>query len=214
MASSIALKRASASGLVNKLFNPIRSVTVGPSVATRSFNAESQMQQRDERERSIDVDRRSDRRSLARRPGYSPGLFTDVFDPFLPPTSLSQILNMMDQMFENPLMAPARGMGGGKKRGWDAKEDENALYVRIDMPGLGKEDVKVWVEQNTLIITGEAKEGDEEGDGRKYSSRIDLPEKLYKLDEIKAEMKNGVLRLIIPKVKEEEGKDVHEVKIE
>ncbi|KAJ4970741.1 hypothetical protein NE237_003840 [Protea cynaroides] len=45
------------------------------------------------------------------------------------------------QMFEYPLMAPARGMegGSGTKRGWDAEEEENTLYVRIDMLGLGKE---------------------------------------------------------------------------
>ncbi|XP_043715852.1 heat shock 22 kDa protein, mitochondrial [Telopea speciosissima] len=215
MACSIALRRASASGLINKLFNPIRSVAVAPSAATRSFNTESQMRQYEDDERSIDVKRQSDR-SISRRRESFPSLVTgNVFDPFVSPTrSLSQVLNLMDQMIENPFVAG--GMGSGTtRRGWDAKEDENALYVRIDMPGLGKEDVKVVVEENTLIIKGEGgKESDEEKDGRKYSSRTDLPENLYKLDEIKAEMKNGVLRVIVPKVKEEERKNVHEVKIE
>ncbi|XP_042485249.1 small heat shock protein, chloroplastic-like [Macadamia integrifolia] len=206
MASSIVLKRACTSGLFNKLVNPMRSVAVAP----RTFNTDSQMEQ------SIDVDRRSDR-SLSPRRDTSPSLFTDVLDPFFSPTrSLSQILNLMDQMMENPFVAPSRGVGGGTRRGWDAKEDENALYVRVDMPGLGKDDLKVLLEQNTLVIKGEGgKEGDDEESVRRYSSRIDLPEKLYKLDEIKAEMKNGILKVIIPKVKEEERKDdVHEVPIE
>ena len=34
------------------------------------------------------------------------------------------------------------------------------------------------------------------------------------MDKIKAEMKNGVLRVTVPKVKEEERKDVFQVKIE
>lgn len=126
-------------------------------------------------------------------------------------------MNMMDQIMESPYSAMARGMGGGVRRAWDAKEDDAAFYLRVDMPGLGKEDVKVSVEQNTLIIMGEGVKGsgeDEEEMRGKYTSRIDLPEKLYKMDEVKAEMKNGVLKVTVPKVKEEERKDVIQVKVE
>jgi HSP20 family protein len=41
-----------------------------------------------------------------------------------------------------------------------------------------------------------------------------LPEKLYKIDQIKAEMKNGVLKVIVPKIKEEERNEVINVKVE
>jgi HSP20 family protein len=34
---------------------------------------------------------------------------------------------------------------------------------------------------------------------RRYSSRIEIPERGYKLDQIKAEMKHGMLRVVIPK---------------
>ncbi|EOY22886.1 Mitochondrion-localized small heat shock protein 23.6, putative isoform 2 [Theobroma cacao] len=142
-------------------------------------------------------------------------LFSDVFDPFSPTRSLSQVLNMMDQFMENPFLSASRGMGGGHRRSWDAKETEDALNLRIDMPGVGKEDVKVSVEQNTLIIKGEAaKESEEEESGGKYTSRIHLPEKIYKTDQIKAEMKNGVLKVVVPKVQEEERTDVIQVQIE
>ncbi|KAJ4950376.1 hypothetical protein NE237_027208 [Protea cynaroides] len=210
MASLMAIRRASASGLINKFFNPIRSVAVAPS-ATRSFNTNAQMRNYDDDERSIDMDRQS----VSRRRQSSPSIFTNVFDPFSPNRSVSQVLNLMDQFMDNPFLAASRGMGAGKRGGWDAKEDENALYVRVDMPGLGKEDVNVSVEQNTLIIKGEGdKEAGDAESGRRYTSRIDLPEKLFKIDQIKAEMKNGVLRVTVPKVKEEEGKDVVHVQIE
>lgn len=137
----------------------------------------------------------------------------DVFDPFSPTRSLSQVLNMMDQFMENPLISAPRA--GGLRRGWDARETDDALNLRIDMPGLGKEDVKVSVEQNSLVIKGEgAKESDDEENARRYSSRIDLPEKMYKTDEIKAEMKNGVLKVVVPKVKEEERANVFHVEVE
>lgn len=122
---------------------------------------------------------------------------------------------MMDQMLDNPFAAASRGASGGFRRAWEAREDGDALHLRIDMPGLGKEHVKVWAEQNTLIIKGEGeKESDEEESGRKFSSRIDLPPEAYKIDQIRAEMKNGVLRVVVPKVKEEERRDVYQVKVE
>ena len=37
---------------------------------------------------------------------------------------------------------------------------------------------------------------------------------MYKVDAIKAEMKNGVVKVIVPKVKEEERKDVYQVIVE
>nr|AEI61933.1 putative small heat shock protein [Triticum aestivum] len=37
---------------------------------------------------------------------------------------------------------------------------------------------------------------------------------VYRMDQIKAEMKNGVLRVVVPKVKEEERKDVFEVNVD
>ncbi|PNX79012.1 small heat shock protein chloroplastic-like [Trifolium pratense] len=209
MASSLAVKRLlSSSNLLSKSLRPATASTV-----SRSFNTNA-MRQYDEHsdDRNVDVDRRSDR-SFARN-----NLFSDVFDPFSPTRSLSQVLNMVDQLMDTPFVSATRGIGaaGGVRRGWNAKETEDSLHLRVDMPGLGKEDVKISVEQNILTIKGEgAKESEEEEEGvRRFTSRIDLPEKLYKIDQIKAEMKNGVLKVIVPKMKEEERNDVINVNVE
>ncbi|KAH7856277.1 hypothetical protein Vadar_034802 [Vaccinium darrowii] len=103
------------------------------------------------------------------------------------------------------------------EREWDRTETDDSLSIRMDMPGLGKEDVKVVVEQNIdLIVRGGTKgEYRKEDRGRKYTNAIYLPKKLYKTDQIKAEMKNGVLKVMVPKVKEEDRPDVfHHVKVE
>lgn len=140
---------------------------------------------------------------------------TDVFDPFAPTRSVSQLMNFMDQLMENSASRMGMGGGGAMKRGWDVKEDKEALRLKVDMPGLGKEDVKVSVEENTLIIKGEAeKETEEMEDRRRYSTRIDLSPNMYKIDGIKAEMNNGVLKIVLPKLKPEERKDVFQVQIE
>ncbi|KAF8380489.1 hypothetical protein HHK36_027976 [Tetracentron sinense] len=215
MASAIALRGATASNLFNKkLLNPVRYLATVPS-SSRPFNTSAQKRDSDNADRSVAIDRRPEM-SVSRRRESPVIPFTDVFDPFSQAWSLSQVMNLMDQFMEDPFLAASRGMGAGSRgAGWDVKEDEEALYVRMDMPGLGKEDVKVLVEQNTLVIKGEGqKESEEEESGRRYTSRLDLPQNLYKLDQIKAEMKNGVLKVVVPKVKEEERKDVVQVPIE
>ncbi|XP_030538207.1 23.6 kDa heat shock protein, mitochondrial-like [Rhodamnia argentea] len=211
MASRLALRRALASAISgNKLASPVRSASVAPFMTgTRSFNTGIQVTRADEGSEAVDVDRTPDR-SVSRRRDRSLAPFSDFFDPFAPTRSLSQVLNLMDQLMEDPLQA----FRGGSRRGWEVKEDDKALQLRIDMPGLSKGDVKVVVEQNTLIIRGEGgdPEAGEEG-RRRYSGRIDLPPNVYKLDEIKAEMRNGVLKIVVPKAQEGERKDVLEVPV-
>ena len=128
------------------------------------------------------------------------------------------MLNLMEQLMDNPFLSSGMGSGSpfssSTRRGWDVKEDDSALLLRMDMPGISKDDVKISVQNNTLSIKGEAEaESENEESARRYSSRIDLPPSLYKVDEIKAEMKNGVLKLVVPKVKEEVNKGF-QVKVE
>ncbi|RWR97971.1 small heat shock protein, chloroplastic-like protein isoform X2 [Cinnamomum micranthum f. kanehirae] len=218
MAAMLASRKAFSSSLMQKLITPCRPLATASSTI-RSFNTNVQVSDQGGHDDSLDIDRRSER-SISRRGGRNDFIVSDVLDPFFPSRSLSQVLNLMDQMMENPFAALSIGMGGGSRRGFDVREDKDALYLRVDMPGLGKEDVKVFVEQNTLIIKGEG--GDKESgyddsdreSGRRYSSRIDVPSELYKLDEIKAEMKNGVLKVLVPKVMEDERKDVFQVNVE
>ncbi|KAK6252397.1 hypothetical protein QUC31_014117 [Theobroma cacao] len=74
--------------------------------------------------------------------------------------------------------------------------------MRFDMPGMNKDDVKVWVEEKMLVVKAE-KKGEEEGEwsaksyGR-YNSGIALPENVV-FEKIKAEVKDGVLYITIPK---------------
>ncbi|KAK6274963.1 hypothetical protein POUND7_004672 [Theobroma cacao] len=214
MASSIALRKVPVSALFSKLvnFSPVRTVSAATPSVSRSFNTNTQVTNFNDEDRSVDVEHRSDR-SVSRRRDYSPGFFSDVFDPFSPTRSLSQVLNLMDQFIDHPFLSSP---SVSSRKGWDVREDNNALYLRIEMPGLSKENVNISVDQNTLIIReegGKQSEDDQES-GRRYSSWLDLPPSTYKVDEIKAEMKHGVLKVVVPKVKGEERQDVYQVTVE
>ncbi|CAJ2667344.1 unnamed protein product [Trifolium pratense] len=135
-----------------------------------------------------------------------------LLDPWSPMRSMRQILDTMDRIFEDAMIFPGTnlGVGGGEIRvPWDIKDEENEIKMRFDMPGLSREDVKVSVEDDVLVIKSDVKKeesGEEDSWSRKsyssYDSRLKLPDNCEK-DKVKAELKNGVLYISVPKTKVE-----------
>lgn len=137
---------------------------------------------------------------------------TDVL-PFGLGNALIQASENINRLFENLNVSPSQLMGRYKK-------DDKSYKIKYDVPGLGKEDVKITVEDGILRIKGEHKEEQEEGSDDEfwsstsygyYDNSIVLPEDA-KVDEIKAEMKDGVLTLTIPRT-ERPNKDVKEIQV-
>ncbi|KAK4338253.1 hypothetical protein RND71_042740 [Anisodus tanguticus] len=93
----------------------------------------------------------------------------------------------------------------GPRGAYEAKNMEEGMYVRMEMPGIDKEDVKVSINYGNISIQGEGKESKHEDTGRTYSANIEICSNSYQPQFMEAEMKNGILRMLIPKSKTPQG---------
>ena len=91
----------------------------------------------------------------------------------------------------------------------NTREGKEAYHIEVDLPGIKKEDVDVKVEDNILTISGKRELKDEvkeenyykiESSYGSFSRSFTLPEKVD-IENIKAVSEDGVLEVIIPKLK-------------
>ncbi|KAK9707486.1 hypothetical protein RND81_07G200700 [Saponaria officinalis] len=160
------------------------------------------------------------------RPGLKRREVTSVpiglWDRFPSARTVQQMMDTMDRMgvVEDPSAfgtrwpSPTPNDRSGYARGrtpWDIKEDDDAYKMRFDMPGMTKDDVRIWVEESMLVIKAEKvprkTDGNDnggvaenEGDwpAKSYGRYYALPENV-EFEKIKAEVRDGVLYLTIPK---------------
>lgn len=127
-----------------------------------------------------------------------------------PMRNLFSLHNEMGRIFGD-LFAPHEGRTDAEETSWmptvDISETENGYEIRAELPGVSEEDVNVSVTDNVLTVKGEKRqEGETEGKNyhrveRHYGSfqrSFTLPRHI-ETDAIKAEFKDGVLTLGIPK---------------
>jgi HSP20 family protein len=135
-------------------------------------------------------------------------------DPFL---NLSGLQEQVNRMFENAF--PGRA-DSSAMTAWapsvDIYETENELVLKADLPDISEKDLDIRVENNMLTIRGERKfeqKVKEENYLRiertygSFSRSFSLPNTIN-TEAIKADYKNGVLTVEIPKRAESKPKQV------
>ncbi|VAI72096.1 unnamed protein product [Triticum turgidum subsp. durum] len=214
---------ASAVDCKGKEIAPASLLKSGAPVAFRSVHSPAvTAARRPYNTQAKEVSRYDDDDDYSGRDLVIPSFFSqDVIDPLGAPTSMARLLSLMEDVAsQTGGLSSTAGAGASRLGRWVAKEDDDAVYLKVPMPGLTKEHVEVRADKNILVIKGEGEKQPWDGDDDdsavpKYNRRIEVPSAdAYKMDKIKAEMKNGVLWVTLLKVKEEERTDVFHVKVE
>ena len=139
------------------------------------------------------------------------------FNPWWEFENLSKEFDKMVKTVTNPETRPRVEFGSFRPR-VDIIEDEKNLYFEVELPGVKKDEVKVSVgDDNILMIKGEKKF--EKKDDIKVCCRSErffgdfersfqLPE-LVEADKIEAKYENGMLYLSVPKLEPVKPKETH-----
>lgn len=102
----------------------------------------------------------------------------------------------------------------------DIYETKDDVVIKAEIPGINKEDIKINIVDNSLIIEGEKKQEKEVKDENYYRVErrygtfrrvIDIPVPV-KTEEVEATYKDGVLEVKLPKKEEAKPKEI-EVKV-
>ncbi len=130
------------------------------------------------------------------------------WDPF---RELEEMSDRLNRMFSRPAIATKNGKEALTVADWtptvDISESDGEYLIKAELPEVKKEDVKVTLEDGVLTLTGERRQEKEEKTTkyhrveRSYGSFVrsfSLPE-LVDETKVKAEYKDGVLSLHLPK---------------
>ncbi|MGA2030155.1 MAG: Hsp20/alpha crystallin family protein [Verrucomicrobiota bacterium] len=121
---------------------------------------------------------------------------------------LANLQDEFDRLFESPLTGWAPAL--------DVHEDADNFIIRAELPGLKREDIAVSLQDGALVISGERKvEKVEEGVEvhrqeryyGKFQRALTLPAPVA-ADKVKAQYKDGILTVTLPKTEEAKPKQI------
>jgi HSP20 family protein len=105
----------------------------------------------------------------------------------------------------------------GKMPNVDVIDRENEVVVKAELPGVDKKDIDVSVSKNTVTIKGKVSHEEKEEKGNyyrceisrgAYSRTLPLPAEVDE-EKAKANIKDGILELTLPKVEKAKSKKIN-----
>jgi HSP20 family protein len=135
-----------------------------------------------------------------------------------PLAELARLRNDITGGFASPfddLLAPASLLEGWTPA-FDVYEDKDKFTVKVELPGMKREDIDISLDGNTLTVAGELKEEEEHKEADTYRAErffgrfqrsITLPQPVDP-NRINATYKDGVLTISLPKTEESKRKQI------
>lgn len=151
--------------------------------------------------------------------------------PWRPFTDLTRWERDMDRLFEDFLDRRRRPLRSG--HWWPAKaadlvapvidlfEEKDEIVAKVELPGVGKDDIEVNIRENSLTIKGEKKRKEEIKEENYYRSErshgafvrtVELPQEIQ-VDKARASFKEGLLEVRMPKSEAAKRKEI-KIKVE
>jgi len=136
---------------------------------------------------------------------------------------LNRLREEINRVFDQPgqgFLEKSAGFFGGWSPSLDVFEEKDNVIVKAELPGMKKEDIEVTLVGDTLSISGERREEQENKDAENYRSEryfgrfqrsVTLPHQV-ELNKIQASYKDGILTVTLPKSEEAKRKQI-EVKV-
>lgn len=147
---------------------------------------------------------------------FQPDLWLSPFD------RLSNLRDEINRLFQSPFAE-----GGHESEffhGWspalDIYENKDNLVVKVELPGMKKEQIDLSLHENTLTISGERKSQWKEGEGSasreerffgRFQRTVTLP-KPVDSNRVTAQYQDGILTVTLPKTEESKPRQI-EVKV-
>ncbi len=131
---------------------------------------------------------------------------------------LNDLRDEIDRLFEAPMAELTRGsqLLSGWTPALDLYEDKDNLYVKIELPGMKKEEIDISLHDGCLSISGERKSETRHAEAELYRAErffgrfqrtVTLPTPVA-ADKAKAQYKDGILTVTLPKTEEAKPKHI------
>jgi HSP20 family protein len=131
---------------------------------------------------------------------------------------LSNLRDEIDRLFESPLAELTRTshLLSGWTPALDVYENKDNFVVKVELPGMKKEDINISLHDGSLSISGERKSEGQYEDAEVYRAErffgrfqrsVTLPAAVA-ADKVKAQYKDGILTVTLPKTEEAKPKHI------
>jgi len=131
---------------------------------------------------------------------------------------LSNLREEIDRLFEAPLAEWARSsqLLSGWSPALDVYEDKDNFVVKAELPGMKREEIEVSLQDGGLSISGERKSEEKYEEGEVYRAerffgkfqRTVTLHTPVAVDKVKAQYKDGILTITLPKTEEAKPKQI------
>ena len=129
---------------------------------------------------------------------------------------LASLRDEMNRLFDFSFPSRDSGLFSGWSPALDVYDEKDSLLVKVELPGMKKEDIEINLQNGILTVSGERKHEFEKKEGEtfrseryfgKFQRSVTLPLQVN-AEAVKASYKDGVLSIHLPKAEEAKPRQI------